>query len=386
MSDFSTRAVIPPDGVDAGVPAHFGDPLREQRLLEAGSAVVHLPVAVVEVSGSDRLGWLDTLSSQRLRDSAPGASAELLLLDVHGRIEHAAAVVDDGERSFLLTEAAAAPALAGYLDSMRFMLAVSVGLREDLAVLGGVDRGRFAAALTGPDAVLAPLAIWRDPWPGVVDGGTRYSLLPADDAAHPGRALAFAQAIVPALDVPAALQRLAAAGVTGAGMLAWEALRVAAWRPRLGREVDDKTLPHELDWLRTAVHLTKGCYRGQEGVARTFNLGRTPRRLVLLHLDGSDHLIPEPGAPVALAGADRAEIAPNTKPVGRVTSVARHYELGPIALAVLKRTVPLDAPLVVAGPAGAIAAAQEPIVGADGFGEGRPAGHGELTPGLRRRD
>lgn len=364
-----------PVGPDAGVAAHYGDPMREQRLLEVGRAVVHLPFAVVEVTGADRLGWLDTLSSQRVRDLAPGQSAELLLLDVHGRIEHVAAVLDDGERTLLITEAGAAEPLAAHLDRMRFMLDVAVGVRGDLAVLGAVDRGAAGAGLAAPGGPAGWL--WRDPWPGVVPGGTRYSLLDAgSDAGHPGRATPFLLAIVPALEAHDAVARLAADGVTRAGVLAWEALRVAAWRPRLAREVDDKALPHELDWLRTAVHLSKGCYKGQEGVARTFNLGRPPRRLVLLHLDGSDHLVPEHGAAVALG----------ERVVGRVTTVARHHDLGPVALAVVKRSVPADAVLEISGPAGPIAASQEPIVGVDGVGEGRPQARGPVTPGLRRRD
>ena len=78
-----------------------------------------------------------------------------------------------------------------------------------------------------------------------------------------------------------------------AGIWAAEALRVAAWRPRLGFETDHRTIVHEVDWLRTAVHLHKGCYRGQETVARVHNLGRPPRRLVFLHLDGSGHVLPD---------------------------------------------------------------------------------------------
>lgn len=134
------------------------------------------------------------------------------------------------------------------------------------------------------------------------------------------------------------------AGVSRAGTWASEALRVAALRPRFGVDTDHRTIPHELDWLRTAVHLNKGCYRGQETVARVRNLGRPPRRIVLLHLDGSEHALPEAGAPVLLG--DRQ--------VGRITSAVRHYEDGPLALAVVKSSVSQDETLTVGG----IAAAQ----------------------------
>lgn len=375
---------------DAGVAAHYGDPMREQRLLEAGRGVVELPLAVVSVRGRDRLGWLDTLSSQRVRGLAPGESAELLLLDVHGRVEHAAALVDDGTTAWLTTEAGRADALAAFLDSMRFMLDVAVAREEDVAVLGTVVPGRGGASRVvaetraalagsdtsdaatashafGPDALRA---VWVDPWPGVVPGGTRYALAQP----HPGEATTFVLVLLAADAVDAVVTHLRAAGIAVAGVLAWEALRIAAWRPRLARDVDDKALPHELDWLRTAVHLDKGCYKGQEGVARTYNLGRPPRRLVLLHLDGSDHLVPEAGADVGWGG----------RVVGRVTSVARHHDLGPVALAVVKRTLDPDVDVEVAGPAGPVAASQEVIVPTDGYGEGRPQARGPVTPGLRR--
>ena len=137
-----------------------------------------------------------------------------------------------------------------------------------------------------------------------------------------------------------------AAGWPLVGTWASEAARVEAWRPRASHEADHRTIPHELDWLRTAVHLTKGCYRGQESVARVHNLGRPPRRLVMLHLDGSGHLLPEPGAAVhdVVRNADSQEPG---RVVGQVTTVARHHELGPVALAVVKRSVPADAELVV---------------------------------------
>ena len=110
--------------------------------------------------------------------------------------------------------------------------------------------------------------------------------------------------------------------------------------------------------MRSAVHLAKGCYRGQETVAKVHNLGHPPRRLVLLHLDGSAGVLPGAGS-VVLNGE---------KEVGTVTSSARHHELGPIGLAVVKRTLDPQAPLTVRideegeSPAELVAAAQEVIV------------------------
>ena len=136
-----------------------------------------------------------------------------------------------------------------------------------------------------------------------------------------------------------------------AGLAAHEALRIAAHRPRLGFDTDHKTLPHEVGWIETAVHLSKGCYRGQETVARVHNIGHPPRRLVFLHLDGSEDQLPAHGDPVTADGAT----------VGFTGSVARHFELGPIALGLVKRTLPVDAPL----RAGEFPAAQEVVVPPD---------------------
>ncbi|MFD1102944.1 YgfZ/GcvT domain-containing protein, partial [Schaalia naturae] len=160
-----------------------------------------------------------------------------------------------------------------------------------------------------------------------------------------------------------------------AGLLAWEAVRVAAWRPRIGREADARAIPAELDWLRTAVHIDKGCYRGQESVARVLNLGRPPRRLVFLQLDGSMGEIPRAGARLERGG----------RQVGVVTSVARHAEMGPIALALVARAVPADVVFDIDG----VAASQELIVPIEGRAQDSPAqrpGVGLSNPALRRPD
>ena len=375
---------------DVLVPAHYGDPLREQRLLADGLAVSALARDVVAVTGADRLTWLTTLSSQRLTGLAPGdGGAEALLLDAQGRIAHALAALDDGRTLLLVTEAGDGPALAALLDRMRFMLRVEVGAREDLAALGalGAGRERLRRAADGAGALAGA---WTDPWPGVVEGGTSYDV--GLDSPHPGRAYAAGFVLVPATRVVEVVRAFAAGGLANeeppaggpadenaedaadgslnenaasgppdenaaggpaaesggaltavaehdalAGAMAWEALRIEAGRPRRAREVDERAIPHELDWLRTAVHLTKGCYPGQETVARTLNLGRPPRRLTLLQLDGLAGGLPAPGDVVRLG--ERA--------VGAVTSAARHHELGPIALALLRRGVPAEAALSV---------------------------------------
>jgi folate-binding protein YgfZ len=345
---------------DAGL-AHVGAPLREQRELAAGTALAPLgDRAVLTVAGEDRLSWLDSLGSQALTRLEPGISSELLILDPNGHVEHAASVVDDGERTWLLVDRTDAAGLLTWLTRMRFRLRVDPqDVSEHWRVVGGT-----AAAVTA----LGADVVWRDAWPHVGAGGWGYA--PVEP--HPGAARDWAEAVVTVERYEALADAAARGEQPVAGRLAAEALRIAAWRPRVAAEADGRTLPHEVDWLRTAVHLDKGCYRGQETVAKVHNLGHPPRRLVALQLDGSDAVLPERGAAVMREG----------EPVGEVTSVARHYEEGPIALALVKRSVPVDAPLVVATPDGEVAAAQEVVVPPDA---GRTASVPRLPRLSRRR-
>ena len=322
------------EGADAGVAAHYGDPMREQRLLEEGLAVVDLSHrGVVAVSGPDRLTWLHSITSQHLTGLRPHESRESLVLSPKGHIEHVLHLVDDGESTWITTEPGDAAPLAAWLDSMRFMLRVEVtDVSADWAVVGEPVRGRVAARRAA--GLARPLA-----GPRRRHGGLRAcGRAPGQRAGHGARSSSRARSVAAAIGDRAL-----------AGTWASEALRVAAWRPRLGFETDHRTIAHEVDWLRTAVHLHKGCYRGQETIARVHNLGRPPRRLVFLHLDGSGHTIPERGEPV-YAGGERA--------VGHLTSVARHFESGPIALALVKRSTDPQAVLV----AGGVSATQEVIV------------------------
>jgi folate-binding protein YgfZ len=335
---------------------HYGDPVREQRLLEAGEAVVDLSHrGVVRVAGPDRLSWLNSLTTQLLTGLAPGESAQTLVLSPHGHIEHDLHLVDDGTACWITLEPGSAAELVAWLGRMRFTLRVEVAeVGTDWAVLGVTSaqmsaeiRARAAAlgavdgtALGAVDEAALP-PVWVDPWPRVGPVSAVYT--PSDAGEHPGVDRVWHE-------VPVPRDRLSdiGAGYPLAGSWASEALRVAARRPRFGFETDHRTIPHELDLLRTAVHLQKGCYRGQETVARVHNLGRPPRRLVLLHLDGSENVLPEHGAAV-LHGA---------RAVGQVTTAARHHELGPVALAVVKRSTPPDAVLTVDG----VPAAQELVV------------------------
>ena len=365
------------ESIDAGVAAHYGNPMIEQRTLAAGRAVVDLSHrGVLSVAGPDRLTWLNSIASQELKALQPGESTEMLLLDPTGRLEYAIRVLDDGVETWLLVEAAELPGLHKFLDRMKFMLRVQV-VDHTLAyaTIGAMTDAPATVGL----AAAAPNGValtWLDPWAAVTRGGYQYAETPE----HPGIHWTYTETLVPRASLPAVCDALAAgtltaqtptgaaasaspvnAKVTPAGLLALEALRIAAWRPRRAREVDEKSIPHELDWLRTAVHLNKGCYRGQETVAKVHNLGHPPRRLVMLHLDGSEGVLPAPGDPVQ-ADRLRPEQEAERVTVGAITSSAIHYELGPIALAVIKRTIPAASTLYVQSEGIVISANQEIIV------------------------
>jgi folate-binding protein YgfZ len=319
-------AVAGDGGVDAGVAAHYGDPLREQRSLIAGAGFVDLSHrAVVRIAGPDRLSWLHNLTTQRLDALEPGVGSEALVLSPLGHVEHHLQLVDDGEATWAHVEPNTAQSLVDFLTSMRFMLRVEPeDVTEDWAV------------------VWEPLAQAHDTLVSRVD--------PQADSVS-GR-----QTFVPRGELSAftAGNQLQAAGV-----LALEALRVAAGRARFGVDTDHRTIPHEMGWIGSAVKLDKGCYRGQETVARVANLGHPPRRLVRLHLDGSAREnLPAPGTEVF--AADTAAGA-----IGRVTTAAYHYELGPIALAVVKYATPDDVPVVVRASDTTVAATIEAVVARD---------------------
>ena len=349
---------------DTGVAAHYGEPLLEQRVLDEGDAITDLSHrGIVVVSGQDRLSWLHSMTSQQLMGLRPGECVETMLLDPNGRIERVIRLVDDGERAWLLVDEGSAAPLTEFLMRMRFALRVEV---QDLSA-------EYAAVLAfeGPAAEalrsMVPVIEWRDPWARVLPGGVQYAR-----GEHPGESWSAVQFVFSRDRLEEVVGLVRTGSVRVAGSLALDALEVRAWRPAQHGDVDDRSIPHEFDWMRTAVHLTKGCYRGQETVAKVHNLGHPPRRLVLLHLDGSGGELPVAGALVYRAG-EAAD--PESRPVGRVTRSALHHEWGGIALALLKRSVPEDADLELrSGVDGAdsgstegqiIAASQEIVVPAD---------------------
>ncbi len=288
-------AVLVEQGPDVGAIWHFGEPNKEQRMLSEGLAWADLShFEIIAITGQDRLSWLHSLTTQYLENLPADTWKQVLILDPQGHIEHQFNLVDDGSTTWLTLDPGRAQALIEHLAKMKFMMRVEVrNVSDEFALLrlpGAEDE------LGGPFSIQprSDLAIWRD------------------------RLNQSANQV---------------------GIWALEAARVASRRPRIGLETDYKSIPNELELLNKSVHMNKGCYRGQETVAKVANLGAPPRRMVLLHLDGSVVTIPSAGAVVEKDGVK----------VGFIGTVARHYELGTIALAVVKRNTPLDATLMIDG-------------------------------------
>jgi len=296
-------AVLVESGPDKGAIWHFGEPNQEQKALTAGDAWADLSHrGVISISGKDRLTWLHALTTQHVEKLMPSKWVEALILDVQGHVIEQLFLVDDGSTAWIHTENSRTNEILDYLNKMKFMLEVEVkDQSNDYAVL----RAPGKSDLLGGPYALVPRGELKD-------------TTDAFNKAH-----------------------------TQVGIWALEAERVAQGRARLLFEVDHKSIPNELGFINKAVHMNKGCYRGQETVAKVFNLGQPPRKLVRLHLDGSMVAMPEHGAKVFL----------EDKEVGFIGTLARHYELGPIALAVIKRNVPADATLICEG----VSASQEEL-------------------------
>ena len=297
-------AVLVEDGPDKGAVWHFGEPVKEQRALEAGTAWADLShYNIIAVSGVDRLQWLHDLTTQFVSDLEPGLWKSNLILDARGHIEFQFNIVDDGTTSFLVLDPGYIDQLIEYLTKMKFMLRVDVR-----------DASSEYAVLRAPGM------------PNEIGGP--FALVPRDEVEE--------------------MKKTFGGVATQVGTWALDAERVAAGRPRIGFETDHKSIPNEIGVLHGAVHMKKGCYRGQETVAKIYNLGNPPRRIVMLHLDGSDVGFPAKGTVIENDGVK----------VGFIGTVARHHELGTIALAIVKRNTPTDATLTIDG----IPASQQVIV------------------------
>lgn len=338
----------PPHADVAGVAWHYGEPLSEQRAITSTGAIVDRSHRrVIRVTGPEAAAFLHNLLSQKLDDVQAGWSGSALDLDTQGRILHtmdiavttdtdadagagsgtgdgaSAAAAPEGLAFYLDCEAGKFDSLRDFLQKMIFWSQVTIG-EADLAII---------TVLGGPtDTQLPSQAVYSRTVSTATPAGA--------GSAQPTTGLWEASRTdiaVPREQLEAAVEELESTGLQLVGLMAYTAERVKALEAE-SVDLDEKSIPHEIPhWIGRgervgAVHLEKGCYRGQETVARVENLGRSPRVLVLLHLDGSAPTMPSPGADIQVKG----------RRVGKLGTVIDDCDYGPIALAVIKRSA-LDA-------------------------------------------
>jgi len=250
------------------------------------------PRAFVRVAGPDAEAYLQRMLSNDVEAIGPGEACEALLLTARGRVIATLVVVHRRTGDFLLlTEPELGQRVRDELLRFRFAAKAEIELEGHVSTL-----------------VLGE---------------------PARDGAIPNRDYG-----VPAYEL---LDGTAPDGAEPIDEHELERLRILARTPRLGREIDDRVLPAEAGLDERAVSFTKGCYPGQEPVARLHYRGHANRRLRVLVLDGLD--LPERDAPLLLDG----------KEVGRVTSAVGGPEGDVLALAYVRREVPPDVELAI-GP------------------------------------
>ncbi len=282
---------------------------------------------VVRLSGPDAVSYLQGQCSQDVEALSPGASADALLLSPQGKLEALVRVTRTGDAELLLdTDGGFGKAVTDRLE--RFKLRVKVAIEpldwRCVALRGPATAARFAQAESGPLAL-------RFSWNGV-DGVDLLGAAPT---------------------IPE--------GVRSCSAEAWEALRVEAGIPAMGAELDERTIAAEADLLERCVSFTKGCYTGQELVARLDARGnKVARRLrgLLFEPTGAGHGVaaPTPGRGAALSAG--AAVERHGKAVGSVTSSAWSPGVGAVvALAYVHRDVPPGDSVEVAGRDGARVAA-----------------------------
>lgn len=301
LNSLSIPGAVPPpfESVDSAVAWHFGDPFAEQRNLMAGiGSVDQSHRGVISITGLDARTFLNSLSTQELLNIKAGESAITLDLNPQGFVLNELHVIAQEDALWITTESNATANLLSYLQKMKFRSQVEiVDKTDEFAVIWQPVKGQHEKFLTW----VSPFA-WN----------SREILVPREEL-------------------------IAELGEKPAGMWAYEALRIAALVPRIGFETDHHTIPHELGWIEAAVHLNKGCYRGQETVSKVERMGKPPRRLVRLLLDGSSDQLPAPHSEVTQEGAV----------VGFIGQSVHHAVLGPIASSLVKRNVPEDSSLQV---------------------------------------
>ncbi len=307
-------------GGDGNAPLHFGSVAAEESALASGAGVTPcLGRTQVGLRGADRVSFLHNLCSNDIRGLKPGSGCEAFLLNAQGKILLHVFVFAEEEQLVLDTVPEQSEFLTRHLD--RYLIREKVEIvplttRCELLVAGARGIAAFAKL------EVAPLPAEHAGHISATITGTPVSIRKVDLAGPESWLISLEAA-----DVEVVWRALLGAGIVPCGALAAEAARIAAGAPHFGQDITDANLPQEVHRDRLAISFTKGCYIGQETVARIDALGHVNRLLVALVGDGAK--APEVG--LELQDADG-------KASGAVTSAAFSHRLGrPIALGYVRR-------------------------------------------------
>lgn len=251
------------------------------------------PRSYVRVAGPDAESYLDRMVSNDVAALGPGEACEALLLTAKARVIAPLVVLRRGHEDFLLlTEPELGERVRAELLRYRFAAKAEIELEEHTSHVVFDGEG-------------IPTSDYGEPAAEVLDAEIQPSMTPDE----------------------------------------LERLRIEAGTPAWGKEIDDRVLPAEAGLTARAVSFTKGCYPGQEPIARLHYRGHANRGLRVLRLDG----LPEPETELVYEG----------KAVGRITSAAP-TEDGAVALAYVRREVPEDAELGLARDAATLVSPKRP--------------------------
>lgn len=320
-----------PGAAAVAVPATFGEFEAEYAALRSTAGVMDAPHrGVLAITGADRLDFLDRIVTQDLGELKPGTACESFILNRKGRIDGDLLLVELGDRMLVESDLHQMEVIAAALDEHLFT--------EDVTIQDASSQ-HHQIAIHGPGAIDL-LQAARDcggvnsprPFEAMVIeiGSAEVVVVRRDQVGDPGLSL-----IIPlqrAEDVWNALLEAAAGKGRPAGWYAFNTARIEAGTSLFNLDFGSMNLPHETGVIDRRVSFKKGCYPGQEIVARTENLGR-PRQ-ILRGLRPPGDAVPVTGEAV-FAGDESGE--PDSQ-VGIITSSTPSPMLGfaPIAFAMLK--------------------------------------------------
>jgi folate-binding protein YgfZ len=322
-------------------PDHFGDPAAEYDAARRAAAVADRSFASkIELGGPDRVRLLHNLCTNDIKGLPPGRGCEAFVTNVQGKILAHVRVFAEAQSLWLDTVPGAAPALLAHFN--RYVIMEKVELAD--------RTGEFAQLLVvGPAAKRVVAAAAQRDVPELSD----LEHVAVSLAGHACRLMNNDSLGLPAIEL-----RLAAGnarpvwqavwhagqplGLRAMGERAYETLRVEAGLPDYGVDIDDSNLPQEVGRDRRDISFTKGCYLGQETVARIDALGHVNRHLVGLAIPGQ-RAVPPAGS--AISAADKV--------AGKVTSAVFSPALDcPIALGYVRRGLEKPGTEVVIDSAG----------------------------------